>query len=170
MSEKHCRCSQIAQLVLPLFSFKFLGVGCDWAHLVRRSLIALLYEPRMINEYGAFGGMRIGRGNRSTLRNLVSVPLCPPQIPHDLTWDRTRAAAVGSRRLTAWAKARPVLVRLLMDRGVTFDLITQWPRVSIWPYIVLVSCQLNCVQYWERVVTCNTGDATPSCMLGDISL
>jgi hypothetical protein len=31
------------------------------------------------------------------------VPLRPPQIPHDLTWVRTRAAAVGSRRLTAWA-------------------------------------------------------------------
>jgi hypothetical protein len=24
------------------------------------------------------------------------VPLCPPQIPHDLTWARTRASAVGS--------------------------------------------------------------------------
>jgi hypothetical protein len=35
------------------------------------------------------------------------VPLCPPQIPHDLTRARTRAAAVGSRRLTAWAMARP---------------------------------------------------------------
>jgi hypothetical protein len=28
--------------------------------------------------------------------------------PHDLTWARTRAAAVGSRRLTAWAMARPL--------------------------------------------------------------
>jgi hypothetical protein len=34
------------------------------------------------------------------------VLLCPPQILHDLTWDRTRAVAVGSRRLTAWAVAR----------------------------------------------------------------
>jgi hypothetical protein len=30
-----------------------------------------------------------------------NVPQCQPQIPHDLTWARTRAAAVGSRRLTA---------------------------------------------------------------------
>jgi hypothetical protein len=29
------------------------------------------------------------------------VPLYPPQIPHDLILARTRAAAVGSRRLTA---------------------------------------------------------------------
>jgi hypothetical protein len=51
--------------------------------------------------------MRIGRGNRSTQRKPAPVPLCPPQIPHDLTWARTRAAAVGSRRLTTWAMARP---------------------------------------------------------------
>jgi hypothetical protein len=36
------------------------------------------------------------------------VPLCPPQIPHGLTRDRTRASAAGDRRLTAWAMARPV--------------------------------------------------------------
>jgi hypothetical protein len=49
------------------------------------------------------GGMRIGRGNWSTRRKPVPVSLCPPQIPDDLHWDRTRAAAVGSRRLTAMA-------------------------------------------------------------------
>jgi hypothetical protein len=57
--------------------------------------------------WSIFGGMRIGRGNRSSRRKPVLVPLCPPQIPHDLTRDRTQAAAVGSRRLTAWATARP---------------------------------------------------------------
>jgi hypothetical protein len=31
----------------------------------------------------------------------VPVPLCPPQIPHGMTGDRTRASAVGGRRLTA---------------------------------------------------------------------
>jgi hypothetical protein len=30
-------------------------------------------------------------------------PLCPPQVPYYLTWARTRAAEVGSRRPTAWA-------------------------------------------------------------------
>jgi hypothetical protein len=34
------------------------------------------------------------------------VPICSPQIPHGLTWARTRAAAVGNRRLTAWAMAQ----------------------------------------------------------------
>jgi hypothetical protein len=37
----------------------------------------------------------------------VPVPLCAPQIPRGLTQDRTRASAVGGRRLTAWAMARP---------------------------------------------------------------
>jgi hypothetical protein len=62
--------------------------------------------PAPDDEYGAFGGMRICRGNQSTRRKPATVPLCPPQTPHDLTWDRTRAAAVGSRRLTACAVAR----------------------------------------------------------------
>jgi hypothetical protein len=46
-------------------------------------------------------------GNRSTQRKPAPVLLCPQQIPHDLTWDRTRAAAVGDRRLTTWAMAQP---------------------------------------------------------------
>ena len=50
---------------------------------------------------GEFGVMKIGRGNRSTRRNPAPAPLCPPQIPLDQTRDRTRAAAVGSQRLTA---------------------------------------------------------------------
>jgi hypothetical protein len=49
---------------------------------------------------GEFGGMKIGKGNRSTQRKLAPAPLCPPQIPLDQTQDRTRAAAVGSQRLT----------------------------------------------------------------------
>jgi hypothetical protein len=53
------------------------------------------------DECGAVGGMRIGRGNRSTRRKPAQAPLFKPQIPHDPTWDRTRAAAVGSRRLIA---------------------------------------------------------------------
>jgi hypothetical protein len=70
----------------------------------------LLYQPQMIDDgdCGAIGGMKIGRGNRSTGRKHAPVPLCPPQIPHDLTQARTRAAAVGSQRLTAWAMARPI--------------------------------------------------------------
>jgi hypothetical protein len=56
---------------------------------------------------GEFGEMKIGRGNRSTRRKPAPAPLCPPQISLDQIWARTRAAAVGSQRLTAWAMARP---------------------------------------------------------------
>jgi membrane glycosyltransferase len=34
---------------------------------------------------GAVGGMKIGRGNRSTWRKPAPVPLCPPQIPLEQT-------------------------------------------------------------------------------------
>jgi hypothetical protein len=48
---------------------------------------------------GEIGGM-IGRRNRSIRRKPAPVPLCPPQTPHAAR-TRTRAAAVGSQRLTA---------------------------------------------------------------------
>jgi hypothetical protein len=58
-------------------------------------------------EDGEFGGMN-GRGNRSNRRKPAPMPLCPPQIPLDQTRDSTRAAPVGSQRLTASAMARPM--------------------------------------------------------------
>jgi hypothetical protein len=61
------------------------------------------------SDCGAIGRMKIGRGNRTTRRKPTPVPLCSPQIPHDLTRARTRATAVGSQRLTAWAMAWPTL-------------------------------------------------------------
>jgi hypothetical protein len=49
--------------------------------------IGLLYQSRMIDdERGAVCGIRIGRGNRSTRRKPGPMPLCPPQIQHDLIW------------------------------------------------------------------------------------
>jgi hypothetical protein len=65
--------------------------------------IGLFCQPQMIDDgdCGAIGGMKIGRGNRSTRRKPAPVPLCTPQIPHDLTWTRIQGAAVGRWRLTA---------------------------------------------------------------------
>jgi hypothetical protein len=42
---------------------------------------------RMI--FGAIGGIKIGRGNRSTRRKPAPVPLCHHKIPHDQTRART---------------------------------------------------------------------------------
>jgi hypothetical protein len=46
------------------------------------------------DDCGAIGGMRIDNGNWSTRRKPAPIPLWLPQIPHDLTWVRNRAAAV----------------------------------------------------------------------------
>jgi hypothetical protein len=60
-----------------------------------------------MGDCGEIGGIKIGRGNRSTRRKPSLAPLCPPQIPHDWTRIWTRAAAVRSQRLTAWSMAGP---------------------------------------------------------------
>jgi hypothetical protein len=61
---------------------------------------AIVHAPGDYDD-GEFGGMKIGRGNRSTRSKPTPAPLCPPQIPLDQTRARTLAAAVGSQRLTA---------------------------------------------------------------------
>jgi hypothetical protein len=49
------------------------------------AITGLLHQPRMIGEgdCGETGGIKNGRGNRSTRRKPAPAPLCPPQIPHD---------------------------------------------------------------------------------------
>jgi hypothetical protein len=98
-SDEHCPLYQA-------YFFNVLGVGLS--PLGTAATTGLLYQPQMIDDgdCGALGG--IGRENRRTQRKPVPVPLCPLQIPHDLIKARTRAAAVGNQRLTAWAMARPV--------------------------------------------------------------
>jgi hypothetical protein len=87
------------------FSFERWG---DWVHLIRRQLLlSLLYQHRImtIDERGK---------DRSPLS------FCSPQIPHDLTGDLTRATAVESRRLTAWAMAQPQWVLTLCNKTACF--------------------------------------------------
>jgi hypothetical protein len=80
--------SKMLQNTCPETFIFFPWGGWDRVHLVRRPLIGLLYQLRMIDEYGAFGGIRTGRGNLSIWRKPAPVSLCPLQILHDLTWDR----------------------------------------------------------------------------------
>jgi hypothetical protein len=44
---------------------------------------------------GAIGGMKMGKGNRSTRRKPAPASFCPPQIPLYQTRVRTLAAAVS---------------------------------------------------------------------------
>jgi hypothetical protein len=85
-------------------SFFFLS-GVRLSPLGTVATTGLLYQPHMIDggDCEAVGGMKIGRGNRSTRRKPAPAPLCPSQIP----LDQTRVAEVGSQRLTAGAMARP---------------------------------------------------------------
>lgn len=53
------------------------------------------------DECRAIGGMRIGRENRRTRKKTIPVPPGSPQMPHELTYAETRAAALGNWRLTA---------------------------------------------------------------------
>jgi hypothetical protein len=59
--------------------------------------------------------MRVCLRTWRSRRKLAPVPLCSSQTTYDLLWNRTRAASVVRRRLTAWAMTRPpiYLVQLL---------------------------------------------------------
>jgi hypothetical protein len=85
----------------PLF-FRFVEGWVRPSPLGTSAITDLVCQPRMIddNECGVVDGMKIDRGHRSTRGKPAPAPLCPPQIALDQTRDRTRAAAVGSQRLT----------------------------------------------------------------------
>jgi hypothetical protein len=53
------------------------------------------------DDCGATGGMKIGRGNRSTRRKPAPAPLVHHKSHMTRTGLETPAAAVGSQRLTA---------------------------------------------------------------------
>jgi hypothetical protein len=113
-------CYELTYITQPQFAitsaFYFNLYSGGWSQLSPLSTVAttgLLYQPRMIGDgdCGEFGGI-IGRGNRSTRRKPASMSLRPPQTPHSAR-TRTRTAAVGSQRLTAWATTRPNYVCLI---------------------------------------------------------
>jgi hypothetical protein len=84
-------------------------MGWDCVQIVLRPQFGLFYQPQMIDDgdCGAFGGMLIGRGNRSTRRKPAPSATLSTTNPTWPDWAWTWAAAVGSRRLTPWAMVRP---------------------------------------------------------------
>jgi hypothetical protein len=89
-------------LVFRTFFFKFRivrGVESNGVQSALRPPIGLLLPAPGDYDDGEIGGM-IGSGNRSNLRKPAPMPFCPPQTPHAARTP-TRAAAVGSQRLTA---------------------------------------------------------------------
>jgi hypothetical protein len=82
-------------MLADLFNFNFFG----WCETESTRYIGhyLAYLPALDDKDEAIGGMRIGRGNQISWRKPAPVPLCPPQIPHDLTQDRTWATEARNR-------------------------------------------------------------------------
>jgi hypothetical protein len=79
------------------------GWSPNWVHSARRPLTGLLYLPRVIVRMENL--VEWMAGETEVLGE--NLPHCPPQIPLDQTRDWTRAAAMGSQRLTASVMARP---------------------------------------------------------------
>jgi hypothetical protein len=89
--------------------------------------------------------MRFGRGNLGTRRKPAPVPLCPPQILHDLTRARTRPATVGSQRLTAWAMAQSQVTISWSDSVISVYCIGKDSEGSEY-YLI---CGTNCRYAWN---------------------
>jgi hypothetical protein len=89
------------------------------------------------DECGAVSGMRIGRENRSARRKPAPLPLCPPQIQHNLTWVRTLVAAVVSRRLTSSAMARPCLYSYVNE--VSYESVLRFLELEVLSAIFMKS-------------------------------
>jgi hypothetical protein len=83
-------------MLLPFVLLFIILSGVRMSPFGTATTIGLLYQPQMTDDSdcGATGEVKIGRGNRSTRKRPVTVPLCAPHIPHDLTRARTRAAAM----------------------------------------------------------------------------
>jgi hypothetical protein len=79
----HVNTCGVGCLLIIIFIFIIILSGVRLSLLVLRPLTGLLYHPQMIGDgdCGEIGGMKIGRGNRSTRRK----PAPPQQIPHDQT-------------------------------------------------------------------------------------
>jgi hypothetical protein len=86
---------------------------------------------------GENGGMKIGRGNRSTRRKPAPAPLCPPQIPHDQTRARTRTAA-------AYMHTRAYEVWKFCDKIRTLDC------MAVVGVEVLTSVVMKSAVFWDE--------------------
>jgi hypothetical protein len=79
--------TRVLKFFLSFWVFFLILSGVRLSPLGTVAITGLLYQPQMIEDgdCGVVGGMKIGRGNRSTRRKPAPAPHYPPQIPHDLT-------------------------------------------------------------------------------------
>jgi hypothetical protein len=87
--------------------------------------------------------MRHGRGNINTWRKPNLVPLCPQQIPYNLTQARNRAA-VGSQRLNAWPVATLTYFNeILSSKPVLFWCMKLITRLCLVPELTMIKTVLR---------------------------
>jgi hypothetical protein len=89
-----------------IFNWYSGGVDSNWVHSALRPLIGLFCQPRIIMMMEKLVEWWLAG------KQMYSEKTCPSAalFPTNPTWPeraRTRAAAVGNQRLTAWATARP---------------------------------------------------------------
>jgi hypothetical protein len=84
-----------------IFLIRVLGCGVQLGPLGTLAINRPIVPTPGDYEDGEFGGMMIGRGNRTTGRKPAPVLLCPSQIPHDLTGRELWPPRLGSQPLTA---------------------------------------------------------------------
>jgi hypothetical protein len=89
----------------PIYLLIYWGLDSIWIHSALWLPIGLLCQSRVIIMMEKLVEWWLAGEIEVTRRKPAPVPLCPPQNPHAARI-RTRAAAVGSQRLTAWATPR----------------------------------------------------------------
>jgi hypothetical protein len=97
------RCNNPEDTILIIFLFISAAL-VEPSLLLLRTLLAYCTSPRwqMIIMKQPVEIM-IDSGKRSNQSKPAPVAICSPQIPYDMTWARTLAAAAGIRRLKTWA-------------------------------------------------------------------
>jgi hypothetical protein len=85
-----------------------------------------LPAPKYNYGCGAFGGMRIGKGNRSTRRKPAPVPLCSPQIPHDLGSNPARRSGMPATNRLSYGMAQNFRCLCNNVFNLLFHFVTEW--------------------------------------------
>jgi hypothetical protein len=103
---------RINRLRMPSYFIIILGVRLS--PLGTAATTGLLYQPQVIDDgdCGAIGGIKIGRGNRSTGGNLPQRHVVHHKSHVTRPGFQPRVAAVESQRQTAWAMAWPAYILL----------------------------------------------------------
>jgi hypothetical protein len=83
MASRSCRCRSEQSHSSGIIFIIIILNGVSLSPLATAATTGVLYKPQMIDEgdCGAIGGIKIGRGNRSTRRKPAPAPRYPPQIP-----------------------------------------------------------------------------------------